>query len=334
MKLFWRDIGSGLTMGLVVPGLILNFAAAYLPKDIPSSDKEEIQSITATGYISIKPKSNMTMLLNTGEEQPVSQIMDEYLVGVLLAEMPPWFDLEALKAQAVVARTYTVKAKQTGGKHGDGSVCMQSVCCQAYTEPNDFLKAGGTAADLEKIRSAVADTSGMVLCYQGEPIEATYFSCSGGKTEDAAAVWGTDYPYLRSVNSPGEEGAAHYTDTYYFSKDAFAEALGISMEGEIKDWLGTATYTAGNGIAQMNIGGKSFTGTELRNLLNLRSTVITLQPEGEGITITTMGYGHRVGMSQYGADAMAASGSTYQEILLHYYPETKLMAWDIPAEED
>ena len=126
------------------------------------------------------------------EDGTVSQMdMDGYLVGVVLAEMPVSFEEEALEAQSVVARTYARKAWETGGKHGDCSVCTRSACCQGYIGDEDYLSQGGTEEGLEKVRAAVAATSGWVLTYEGELIEATYFSCSGGSTEDAAAVWGS-----------------------------------------------------------------------------------------------------------------------------------------------
>ena len=129
--------------------------------------------------------------------------MNDYLTEVLLGEMPAEFEMEALKAQAVAARTYTAKAAITGGKHGDGSVCSDSACCQAYLPQETYLMLGGTEENLEKINKAVLETTGLVLAYDGNLIEATYFSCSGGSTEDAAAVWGTEYPYLQAVASPG-----------------------------------------------------------------------------------------------------------------------------------
>ena len=168
------------------------------------------------------------------------------------------------------------------------------------------------------------DTSGYVLTYQGELIEATYFSCSGGSTEDAVAVWGTDVPYLRATDSPGEENAAHYTDTVTFTPAEFANALSLELTGNPAGWLGKVTYTAGGGVDTMEIGGISFKGTALRKILNLRSTAFTMSAGENGITVTTKGYGHRVGMSQYGADAMAVAGSSFAEILAHYYRGTTL----------
>ena len=185
--------------------------------------------------------------------------------------------------------------------------------------PETFLAKGGKEQDVQRIRELVAATDGEVLTYEGELIEATYFSCSGGATEDAVAVWGTDVPYLRSVVSPGEEHAAHYTDTVSFSSQTFASRLGLPLTGRPATWFSEITYTEGGGVATMKIGTETFYGTQLRKLLGLRSTAFEITMEDDLIIVTTHGYGHRVGMSQYGADAMAASGSTYPEILAYYY---------------
>ena len=246
------------------------------------------------------------------EEERMDMPLEEYLVGVVLAEMPASFEREALKAQAVVARTYTLKCIHTG-KH-DGAVCKDSGCCQAYRNPEEYTGEG-----LETVRAAVHATAGQVLMYQGELIEATYFSCSGGITEDAVAVWGTDYPYLRSVESPGEEKATHYTDTVYFSAQEFEKKLDRDLPGAPDSWLGFTTYTAGGGVNTMRICEEEYKGTELRSMLGLRSTAFTMEADKDGITVTTKGFGHRVGMSQYGADAMAVAGSDYAQILNHYY---------------
>jgi stage II sporulation protein D len=138
------------------------------------------------------------------------------------------------------------------------------------------------------------------------------------------AVWGTDYPYLRATESPGEENAAHFTDTVTFSAAEFADRLGISDLGNPSDWIGYATYTAGGGVNSILLGGREFKGTEVRTLLGLRSTAFSIRVEGQSICVTTKGFGHRVGMSQYGADAMALDGKTYGDILAHYYQGTTL----------
>lgn len=248
--------------------------------------------------------------------------MDSYLLGVVLAEMPADFESEALKAQAVAARTFSRKICQSGGKHTDGSVCMDSHCCQAYSTTTEFLRRGGTPELLDKVRNAVADTSGMVLMYDGELIEATYYSCSGGRSENAAAVWGTEYPYLVAVDSPGEESAAHYEDKYTLSLEEFREKLKLD-ENETE--IGKVVLTSGGGVDTMEINGKTYSGTELRQKLELGSTAMEMKILKNSVEICTRGYGHRVGLSQYGADAMAVAGSSCEEILEHYYPGAKLV---------
>jgi len=326
----WKDILAGIFMGLIVPGVLLNFAVLLLRQ--PSEAMEVVVTLPQRAAEETVPLETtcppLCVWYRNGEGEVSEQNMDDYLVGVVLAEMPAWFETEALKAQAVVARTYALKAYSTGGKHGDGSVCGQSACCQAYISEADYQRQGGSLQSIEKVRAAVTDTSGYVLIYDGELIEATYFSCSGGSTEDAAAVWGTDYPYLRAVSSPGEEAATHYTDTEYFAIPQFCEALGISPESNPETLFGKKQYTPGGGIDQMEIGGQIFTGVQLRQRLGLRSTAISMTAEDNRIVVTTKGFGHRVGMSQYGADAMAVSGHTYSQILAHYYAGTTLVLWE------
>lgn len=244
----------------------------------------------------------------------------EYLTGVLISELPGSFHPEAKKAQAVVARTYAQKRVAAMDKH-PGAVCTDSTCCQGYTDPNQF---GVESEVVRQAREAVEATDGMILTYEGNLIDATYFSCSGGYTEDAVAVWGSDVPYLQSVESPGEEIASVYTDTVVFTKAQLENALGIQLKGSAKSWFGPVVHTEGGGVASMMIGGRRFAGTELRQLLQLRSTAFTLSVSGDTVTVSTKGYGHRVGMSQYGAQAMALTGSTYAEILTHYYLGAKL----------
>lgn len=256
------------------------------------------------------------------EEGIVQMELEDYILGVVLGEMPASFETEALKAQAVVARTFTLRTCQIGKKHTGGAICTDYSCCQAYCSADTYT--GGPEA-LEKVKKAVEDTSGMVLTYEGALIDATYFSCSGGRTEDAKAVWGADVAYLQAVDSPGEEAATHFTDTVRFSRQAFCEALGYWPESPPEEWFGAVTYTSGGGVASMQIGERTYTGMELRSLLGLKSTAMMMTAVADTVTVTTKGFGHRVGMSQYGADAMAVRGSSYEQILAHYYPGTKLI---------
>ena len=324
MKPVYREVLLAAVLGLVLPAVVLDIAVKLSEDEPVASITPEASAEETVTEGEIEERRSLPMLLRMEDGAVVEMDMDEYLTGVILAELPASFEQEAKKAQAVVARTFTRKAWTTGGKHGDGSVCTDSSCCQAYISPEEYRAGGGTEEAVAAAQAAVLATSGYVLTYEGNLIEATYFSCSGGSTEDAVAVWGTDYPYLRATDSPGEEGATHYTDTVTFTKEEFALALGISLSGGPESWLGFTTYTAGGGVNTMCIGGKEFKGTELRKLLGLRSTAFTITADSESVTVVTRGYGHRVGMSQYGADAMAASGSGYEEILAYYYRGTML----------
>ena len=286
-------------------GAVMPLLLAALFHKVPPVPEAESESISPTlSYRETDPEAMLSVLNPAGNLQQMS--LREYLVGVVLAEMPADFEPEALKAQAVVARTYTRK-RMEGSKHEGACVCMDPGCCQGWKSVEDYLSQGGRAASVEKIRSAVAETDGLVLCYDGKLIDATYFSCSGGTTEDAVAVWGQDVPYLQSVQSPGEEEAPRFTDTVTFSPAQLAGKLGLSGTGDPAEWFGSVTYTDGGGVEAMVIRGQTFTGTQLRQKLGLRSTAFSVRASADAITITTRGFGHRVGMSQYGAQAMALS---------------------------
>lgn len=322
MNRFWKDVGIAFTMGFVIPGVILGTVVSLAGYRSEIPDLAEPIMITEPYQMDVKEDLEVSILDANGEI--IKLPMHDYLTSVLLAEIPASFEEEALKAQSVVARTYTMRAVSRTGKHEDANLCTNSACCQGYIDVQQYLNNGGTQENLQKIREVVQSTKGKVLVYEGELIEATYFSCSGGATEDAVAVWGTDVPYLKSVSSPGEEHATHYTDTVSFSADDFEERLGLDLNGSPVQWFSAVTYTNGGGVESMTIGGEAFTGTQLRALLDLRSTAFSVTTQEDLITVETRGYGHRVGMSQYGADAMAARGSTYPEILAYYYQGTEL----------
>ena len=325
MKSIWREIIMAVIMSMILPGITANWAVeGECPRFVEPQPEETVPQPTT-------PAARLEMKLRESDGTVEKMDMDAYLVGVILAELPSTFEAEAKKAQAVAARTYARKAFVTGGKHGDGSVCANSACCQAWISRETYLEKGGSERAVEQAAAAVSATSGYVLTYGGMLIEATYFSCSGGSTEDAVAVWGTDFPYLRSVDSPGEEHAIYHTDTVRFTKEEFCAKLELKLNGAPKSWIGTATYTAGDGISTMVIGGRTFSGTELRAKLGLRSTAFSMEADEEGILVTTHGFGHRVGLSQYGADAMAMAGHSWQEILTYYYTGATLELTNVPG---
>ncbi len=318
MRKTWNDICWAALIGLVIPCMVTAAASELIQY---SSEIPVVTEVTPTQAPSLL-EPEITVLDPTGAVQSLS--LTDYLTGVLLAELPADFEPEAKKAQAVVARTYALRAREGGSKHEQTDLCMDPSCCQAYRSSEEHLSLGGDPAAAASALEAVSATAGEVLTYEGSLIEATYFSCSGGSTEDAVAVWGADVPYLQATSSPGEEQATHYMDTVTLTPSEFAAALSLDLQGDPATWFGTASYTNGGGIDTLVIGGITFQGTTLRKLLGLRSTAISWEASQDTITITTRGYGHRVGMSQYGADAMAALGSSYREILAHYYQGTTI----------
>jgi len=243
--------------------------------------------------------------------------LEEYLKGVLLAEMPMSFSLEALKAQAVASRTYTLKKI----KNGD-TICDNPAHCQAWVDPT-------VSEYYEKISQAVEETCGEELTYLGEPIEAFFHSASGGATENSENVWSTSKPYLVSVESPGEE---EIMQNFYSSLEITYENLmekinaykgtQIITTKKLKDKIKILSRTNRNHVKEIKIQNSTFPGTEIREILNLRSTNFNIELKDNSIIFNVSGYGHGVGMSQYGAEAMAQNGSTYKEILSHYYPGT------------
>lgn len=302
------------SLGLLLPSLLLCL--------VIHMGKASEQNMVTTEPPAQEQTGNLTVLF--GDEQRKMDLED-YLLGVVLAEMPASFEVEALKAQAVAARTYTIMQCRQGSKHGVNTVCTDYTCCQAYIAPQDYLYAGGTQASIDRVQQALTDTCTEVLTYQGELIYATYFSCAGDATEDAVAVWGQYYPYLQSVPSPGEENALFYTDTREFTPEQFQTALGVRLEGAAEQWFGQSSYTDGGGVDIMSINGVAYRGTTLRTLLGLRSTAFTVCVQNGQIIFQTKGYGHRVGMSQYGANVMAQNGKDYRQILTHYYTGTEIV---------
>ena len=251
--------------------------------------------------------------------------LDEYLTAVLLCEMPPSFEPEALRAQAVAARTFVCRQMQ-GGKHEGGAVCADSACCQAWRSEIDLRERFGAdfEADWKKAADAVTATHDEVLIYEGTLIDATFFSCSGGRTEAAVAVWGSDVPYLQSVASYGEQAALRYASEAVFTPEEFSKKIlelapEADLSGNPGGWLGATSYTDGGGVDEIVIGGAALTGVQMRGAFGLNSTQFTLEFADGAFRFSVLGYGHRVGMSQYGANYMAQQGFSYRVILPYYY---------------
>ena len=308
------QIVAVILLGLMLPGAVIRLTAST-PEPMPTATVNQ----PAIEEETVQP--GIWVLMEDGNAQWM--VLEEYLIGVILAEMPTSYERSALCAQAVVARTYALK-RQQGNRHTMGAVCTDSGCCQAYMDIAHYLDGHGYAQDVENARAAAENTAGLVLTYEDALIEATYYHCSGGQTEDAQAVWGVSYPYLQVVESPGEESMDGYAQSVWYSAAILEEMLGRQLPGAPQSWLGWTTYTVGGGVEHMLFAGIQYTGIELRKLLKLNSTVFTMTPEGDGLRIDTLGKGHRVGMSQTGAQVMALAGNTWQQIVAHYYPGTRI----------
>lgn len=245
--------------------------------------------------------------------------LEEYVIGVVAAEMPASFHSEALKAQAVVARTYAMK------KASQGITLVNSTSHQVYNSVEQMKAKWGSSYSTyyNKIKDAVNATKGKVLKYNGQYIEALYFSMSNGKTELPTYVWSTSYPYLQVVSSSWDANlsAATYTTTMTYA--SISSKLGVTVDenSEIK----VLSKTAGDRVNEISIAGKTFTGVKVRSLLGLRSADFDITQTSTGVSITTRGFGHGVGMSQYGANGAAKSGMTYKQILSHYYSGASLV---------
>lgn len=305
--------------------LLLSFLMAFiLPNLLFSHSSHERNVIAVPEFTGSRSEAKQQIIRVKDHDKVLEIELDDYVIGVLLGEMPADFEPEALKAQAVATRTYTLRKVQKKKKHSEADLCTDAACCQAYTSVSDYLSGSDRDKSIHKIQQAVTETTGQVLTYQGNLIEATYFSCSGGRTEDAVAVWGTNVPYLQSVDSPGEEDSKYYEQNICYSRQDFLSKLGLPESLNLTNNSFTVTYTEGNGVDHMDVSEFSFDGTQLRTLLGLPSTAFTLEVDNDNVVIFVRGYGHRVGMSQYGAESMAVNGKTYDEILMHYYPGTKL----------
>ncbi len=255
--------------------------------------------------------------------------MDEYLQGVLRAEMPASFEQEALKAQAVAARTETFYKIENGpsGKHPEADICNDINCCQAFKTVEAAHEAWGQ--DVEKydakIATAVRETDGMTILYGDKPILAAFFSAASGQTNQSGDVWLQNLPYLQSVESPEGEGEVpNYYSLKTFTEEEFKQILlaqypEAKLEGIAEKWFGEVKKNDSDMVISMKIGGVDMKGTKLRAMFSLRSAAFTVSAEKGNIVFHVTGYGHGVGMSQYGANVMAKEGKKYQEILQWYY---------------
>lgn len=289
-------------------------------EQISNNNSNEVSEYNYNKYGTIKLLHKKT---NEIEEVKI----DDYLCNVVSAEMPADYELEALKAQAIVARTYTIYKVQNK-KHENADICDDSTCCQAWVDKETRFsrwEESKRESNWEKIQKCIQETQGQIITYQNQPINAFFHANSGGKTELPVNVWGgTGLPYLQVVETAGEEGYKQYESEVELTQDELIEKLktkysDISIDFSNQENLKILEYTDSGRVKTVKFGNHEISGVETRTLLGLKSTNFEISKENDKIKFTVKGYGHGVGMSQTGADAMAKQGKNYKEIINHFY---------------
>lgn len=298
----------------------------------PDTDAPEAAASAADGSARYGSDALTTVLvLRGGTAEAFS--LSEYLPGVVAGEMPASFEPDALRAQAVAARSYALAhIEAPPAAHPQYALCDEPGCCEVYLTEEERRERWGAQYALweERIEEAVRDTDGVYLVYDGEPITACFHASSAGYTETGAAVWGNSVPYLVSVSSPETaDDVPNFVTTAEFSPEEFRERIlaafpEAGLSALPPDWLGERTVDPSGRVSSVRIGSAVIPGTEMRSLFSLRSANFTLVWTGRSFLFTVAGSGHGAGMSQYGANVMAKQGAAWQDILTHYYPGASL----------
>jgi len=309
----------------------------YIGERNKNTENKEIND-TAEIDSSREIKEDGAIILVLKDEGTAEMTLHDYLIGVVAAEMSASYHEEALKAQAIAARTYTyykinvrTNHPESAG-HENADVCTDYSHCQSYADEESLREKWGTEYEkyLTKVTEAVEATDGEVITYQRKVISALFHAISSGKTESAEDVWGNDYPYLQSVDSHWDLESKGYQSMVSMSADdwmqtvreAYPEAQMCEKTEEI---VGEIVRSEAGGIKTAEIMEMTLTGKQIRNLFGLRSTNITFSVEGDQMVMTVLGYGHGVGMSQDGAKGMAEEGKTAEEIVRHYYTDCEVV---------
>lgn len=330
--------GRGLAVSLALLALFFLLPLLMLPEEAspdasphPTATLPVMAAPTAASPAAVTPvpgwDAGQTIRLQRSDGTVEELALSDYLWGVAAAEMPASFHSEALKAQVVCARTYCLHQKKNApDKHPDADVCTDFTCCQAYLTREQAAQSWGGEAGryTDKISAAVRDTDGLLCLYGGEPIDAVFFSSSAGRTSAAAEVWGADVPYLAAVDSPEGEEVPGWRTVVTFPAAEFAARFRTScpeadFSGATETWIQDLTTDSSGAVSALTIGGVRVTGGQARTILGLRSAHFTVETTEANVTLNVTGYGHGVGLSQYGANALATEGKNFQEILEWYY---------------
>lgn len=264
----------------------------------------------------LEPENEVIQVSVIRKEEEIKVPLEEYLIGVVGSEMPSHFELEALKAQSVAARTFVVNRKYQ---------VDDTVASQAYHSQDELKRLWGSGYEerIKRVRQAVYETAGEIMTFEGQVISALYFSTSNGKTANSEEYYTSKLPYLRSVDSPWDlDLNPKAQSTVFFTFAQLQSSLGASKS--ISSFTIQSRFDD-NRVNQAKINGQLYSGREIREKLGLRSSDFTVRKTQNGYEIVTTGYGHGVGMSQYGAQGMALEGSKYQDILEHYYQNIEVI---------
>ena len=317
---------------------VLTVAVFLCPIAALGAEKEENEQVensyvmpngaeqNAEEYISVMSPS-------TGQTEKIK--LREYVIGAVAAEMSPLYHTQALKAQAVACYTYAKRQKEKNEKtissyFSRADITDDPATHQGYINGKQRKeKWGENFEEYEaKIEAAVDEVFGSFLEYEGETALAAYHAISAGDTQSAEEVWGKKYPYLSSVPSPGDKLSPDYISQKSYTAEEFkklAKECGAKLDGESENWLGEITKNDDGYVSFLRIGTTDIEADDIRNAFSLRSVCFDVEFDGEKFIFTCKGYGHGVGMSQYGADYMARQGFSWQEILQHYYPGTEIV---------
>ena len=322
-----------LVMTIIIISMLILLPLVFLDNGISTnSNKFELNNDNIIKNSAIQfPQDGKVKLYNSESNKVYEIDLEDYIMGVVASEMPANFDEEAIKAQAVAARTFYINRRNnkcSNASSHNGEIC-DTVHCQVYMDKDKRLSLWNKK-DAEKywdkIEKAVMDTKGQVLTYNGEVLEyPQYFAVSFGKTEDAEDVLSMDIPYLKSADSIGEEIAPKFKSNKQMSIEEFISEIkkkypDVDIKAKnINDIIYVEKYNKSGSVNAIRVGRNSIKGTEFRKLFNLNSTYFTLDIRDDIVTMSCTGYGHGMGMSQWGANVMGKNGYTYIDILKHYY---------------
>lgn len=330
----------------VGPGVRLKSSGSGGSTVFPSASSSSANSGTSSGDIVFNDKNGggpKIKVFIVEKNQLQEMYLEEYIRGVVSGEMPADFNIEALKAQAVAARTYAVtRMKMYGGKgcekHAGADICTDSTHCQEWISKEDRFKnwkAVDAQNNWNKVTTAVNDTKGLILTYNSQPVlYPLYFSTSSGKTENSIDVFSNQEPYLKSVVSPNEEESPKFVTKTSITLDNliskfYSSSYKIKLDkNKLSTQLKIVSRTEGGSVKTMQVGSKTIKGTEIRRILGLNSANFTFAISKSAVTFTVLGNGHGVGMSQWGANELGKRGSTFEEILEHYYMGTEVKKID------